>query len=126
MVQSRNNFERETSFHDVMVSTADEIPGFEIIDYLGVVFGITVRTRGVGGQCMGGCQSCFGGEITAYTQSSIEARNDALRRLCDETAIRGGNAVIGVDLDYETISIGQAGGMLMVSANGTAVVIENK
>ena len=103
----------------VMVSTVDVIPGYEIVNYLGVVFGITVRSRGMGGRCIGGCQACVGGEVTAYTQSAIEARNDAIYRVCREAADRGGNGVIGVKFDSSRS--GQDGSMTDIVAYGTAV-----
>jgi uncharacterized protein YbjQ (UPF0145 family) len=103
----------------VYVSTVDEIPGFEILEYLGIVFGITVRSRGLGGRCVGGCEACFGGEVTAFTTSAVEARNDAIYRLCIETQNRGGNAVIGVKFDSSRS--GQDSSMTDIVAYGTAV-----
>lgn len=103
----------------VMVSTIDGIPGFEIVNYLGVAFGITVRSRGLGGRCIGNCQACVGGEVTAYTQSAIEARNDAIYRLCREVTDRGGNGVIGVKFDSSRS--GQDASMTDIVAYGTAV-----
>ncbi|MFX0052668.1 MAG: YbjQ family protein [Candidatus Hodarchaeota archaeon] len=103
----------------VYVSTVNEIPGFEIVEYLGVVFGITVRARGIGGRCIGGCEACFGGEVTAFTTSAIEARNDAIYRLCLEVQQRGGNGVIGVKFDSSRS--GQDSSMTDIVAYGTAV-----
>ncbi|MFX0171423.1 MAG: YbjQ family protein [Candidatus Hodarchaeota archaeon] len=103
----------------VYVSTINEIPGFEIVEYLGVVFGITVRARGIGGRCIGGCEQCFGGEVTAFTTSAIEARNDAIYRLCLEVQQRGGNGVIGVKFDSSRS--GQDSSMTDIVAYGTAV-----
>ena len=108
----------------VFVSTVNEIPGYEIVEYLGVVFGITVRARGLGGRCLGGCQSCVGGEITAYTTSAIEARNDAIDRLCAEVQQRGGNGVIGVKFDSSRS--GQDSSMTDIVAYGTAVRVQPK
>ncbi len=108
----------------VMVSTTDEIPGFEIVQYLGIAFGITVRARGLGGRCIGGCEACFGGEVTAYTQSAVEARNDAIYRLCSDVAERGGNGVIGVKFDSSRS--GQDASMTDIVAYGTAVRVKPK
>lgn len=110
---------QSTQAPQVYVSTVGEIPGFEIVEYLGVVFGITVRSRGMGGRCVGGCQACFGGEVTAYTTSAIEARNDAIYRLCVEVQQRGGNGVIGVKFDSSRS--GQDSSMTDIVAYGTAV-----
>ncbi|MFX0212436.1 MAG: YbjQ family protein [Candidatus Hodarchaeota archaeon] len=108
----------------VYVSTVNDIPGFEIVEYLGVVFGITVRARGMGGRCIGQCEACFGGEITAYTTSAIEARNDAIYRLCLEVQQRGGNGVIGVKFDSSRS--GQDSSMTDIVAYGTAVRVQPK
>ena len=110
---------QDTDVPQVMVSTVDNIPGYEIIEYLGIAFGITVRSRGVGGRCIGGCEACVGGEVSAYTDSAIEARNHALYRLCREVESRGGNGVIGVKFDSSRS--GQDGSMTDIVAYGTAV-----
>jgi uncharacterized protein YbjQ (UPF0145 family) len=107
-----------------MVSTTNEIPGFEIERYLGIAFGITVRSRGLGGRCIGGCEACFGGEVTAYTQSAVEARNDAIYRLCAEVVERGGNGVIGVKFDSSRS--GQDASMTDIVAYGTAVRVRSR
>ena len=108
----------------IMVSTINEIPGFEIVQYLGIAFGITVRSRGLGGRFIGGCQTCFGGEITAFTESAVEARNDAIYRLCSDVAERGGNGVIGVKFDSSRS--GQDASMTDIVAYGTAVRVQPK
>ncbi len=105
----------------VLIATTNEIPGYRIVEYRGVVFGITVRTRGAGGQCIASCQSCVGGEITAYTEMVFEARNDAYARLAAEAASRGANAVVGVRFDSSSGGTQQA--YTEVVAYGTAVVV---
>lgn len=110
--------------YNVLVSTTDEIPGFEIIQYLGMTFGITVRSRGAGGQWIGGCQICMGGEISAYTESSLEARNDAIQRLIINAAALNANAVIEVRFDSERS--GQSGSVSDIVAYGTAVRVQPK
>ncbi len=118
------NMDRRSDPTQVMVSTTDGIPGFEIVQYLGIAFGITIRSRGLGGRCIGGCEACFGGEVTAYTQGAIEARNDAIYRLCADVAERGGNGVIGVKVDSSRS--GQDGSMTDIVAYGTAVRVRPK
>ncbi|HKZ39522.1 MAG TPA: YbjQ family protein [Candidatus Hodarchaeales archaeon] len=103
----------------ILVSTTDDIVGMEIVQHLGMVFGITVRGRGMGGQCIGGCQLCVGGEITAFAESSHEARNDALYRLASDASQRGANGIIGVKFDSSRS--GQRGEMMDIVAYGTAV-----
>ena len=118
------SYEQKMQGEPIMVSTTNEIPGYEIIEYLGIVFGITVRSRGMGGRCIGGCEACFGGEITAYTQSAIEARNDSINRLCYEVQRVGGNAVLGVKFDSSRS--GQDASMTDIVAYGTAVRVRSK
>ncbi len=120
--QARGDYQSEQSA-PIYVSTVDMIPGFEIEEYLGIVFGITVRSRGVGGRCIGGCQACVGGEVSAYTTSAIEARNDAIHRLCVEVQQRGGNGVIGVKFDSSRS--GQDASMTDIVAYGTAVRVRH-
>lgn len=69
-----------------------------------------------------GIRDIVGGRSAAYEKELRRAKEIALQEMAEEARALGGNAVIGVDLDYETV--GQSGGMLMVSASGTAVVIE--
>jgi uncharacterized protein YbjQ (UPF0145 family) len=65
-----------------------------------------------------------GGRSGAYEESLRQAKEIAMRETQEAAERLGANAVIGVDLDYETISVGQGGGMLMVSASGTAVIVD--
>jgi len=69
-----------------------------------------------------GIRDIVGGRSAAYEKELRRAKEIALQEMAEEARALGGNAVIGVDLDYETV--GQSGGMLMVSASGMAVVIE--
>jgi uncharacterized protein YbjQ (UPF0145 family) len=71
-----------------------------------------------------GIRDIVGGRSAAYEQELRKAKEIALGEMEQEAQRLGGNAVVGVDLDYETIAMGSGGGMLMVSASGTAVVLE--
>ena len=73
-----------------------------------------------------GIRDIVGGRSAAYEKELRQAKQLALQEMQDQAASLGANAVVGVDLDYETIGIGQTGNMLMVSANGTAVVISGE
>ena len=66
----------------------------------------------------------MGGRSNAYEEELRKAKQIAIREMVEEATARGANAVIAVDLDYETISLGSGGGMLMVSASGTAVKVQ--
>jgi len=86
---------------------------------LGMVYGITVRSRGLGGNLMAGLRSVAGGEINEYTEMAHQARQQALDRLADHAKSMGANAVISVMFD----STGIGNTMDEIIAFGTAVVI---
>lgn len=102
-----------------IVTTTPTVPGYRIVRVLGIVSGITARTRGVGGKIISGIQSMLGGEVSAFTEEMVKARDEALRRAVDQAKSLGANAIIG--LDFETTEVFQS--VVMVSATGTAVVI---
>jgi uncharacterized protein YbjQ (UPF0145 family) len=102
----------------LLVSTTDEIPGYKIDQYLGLAFGATVRSRGMGGDCLAGCQSTCGGEVSAFTDMALEARNQAIQRMLNDANRMGANAIIGLKFDSD--QIGQGGNTATI-AYGTAV-----
>lgn len=102
--------------------TTPTIPGYKITKVIGVVTGLTPRTRGVLGQIIGSIQSLFGGEITAFTIELEKARIEAMNRMREKAMNMGANAVIS--LDMETSDIGVQAGIVVFSATGTAVVVE--
>ncbi len=102
----------------ILVSTIDRIPGYNIEQYLGIAFGATVRSRGVGGDCMAGFQSSCGGEVTAFTEMALEARNQAINRMLDDAVRMGANAIVGLKFDSDQIG---KGGNTATIAYGTAV-----
>lgn len=97
------------------------IEGGKITRYYGIVSGETIIGANVFRDFLAGIRDFFGGRSGAYEQVLREAKETALREMQDQAAL-GANAVIGVDLDYETV--GDGGSMLMVTAAGTAVKIE--
>jgi uncharacterized protein YbjQ (UPF0145 family) len=105
-----------------ILSTTPSIPGYKIKKILGVVTGLTPRTRGVLGQIIGGIQSMFGGEITAFTVELEKARMEAMERVKAKALALGANALIGLDL--ETSDMGVQMGIVVISATGTAVIVE--
>jgi uncharacterized protein YbjQ (UPF0145 family) len=105
-----------------ILSTTPSIPGYKIKRVLGVVTGLTPRTRGVLGQIVGGIQSMFGGEITAFTTELEKARVEAMERVKAKALTLGANAIIGLDL--ETSDMGVQWGIVVISATGTAVMVE--
>ena len=105
-----------------LITTTPSLPGYRIKRILGVVTGITPRTRGVLGKFIAGFQSMFGGEITAFTEELEKARNEAIEKLKDKALAIGANAIVGLDL--ETSDLGLQAGVIVVSATGTAVIVE--
>ncbi len=105
-----------------IIVTTPEVSGYKITKVLGVVTGLTPRTRGLLGKFVAGFESMFGGEVTAFTSELEKARMDAIRRVRNKAADLGANAVVGLDL--ETSDMGLQLGVIVISATGTAVVIE--
>lgn len=91
---------------------------------LGVVTGLTPRTRGVLGKFIAGIESLFGGEVTAFTTELEKARNEAIERVKAKAVMMGANAVVGLDL--ETSEMGFRQGIVVISATGTAVLVESE
>ncbi len=104
----------------IMVNT-EYIPGKKITRIIGTIWGITVRSRGLGGNIMASIRSLGGGEIKEYTKMLSDARNTAMDRLQDAARDVGANAVINVRFDSS--DIGQI--MTEIVAYGTAVVVED-
>lgn len=105
----------------VIVSTTPSIEGRPIQDYLGIVTGEVIVGANIMRDLFAGIRDIVGGRSGSYERILADARNQAIEELQAEAASRGGNAVVGIDLDYEVI--GANGSMLMVSASGTAVRI---
>ncbi|WP_409199773.1 heavy metal-binding domain-containing protein [Methanobrevibacter sp. DSM 116169] len=110
------------SIEEFPISTTNDIPGFEIVECRGFAYGLTVRSRGAGGQITAGVRSLFGGEIKEYVQVMEESRNDALERLIAHAKDLGANGLVGVRYDSDNIS----DIMQEILAYGTAVVVKEK
>ena len=108
---------------DFKVVTIPSVPGYKITKVVGLVNGLSPRTRGIGGVIAGALQSIGGGEITAFTSEIEKARVDAISRAIRQAKKRGANAIVG--LDIETSDVGGEGSFItLISASGTALVIE--
>jgi uncharacterized protein YbjQ (UPF0145 family) len=105
----------------MMVVTTPTLPGYRVVKVLGVVHGLTVRTRGVGGKFVAGIEGMFGGEVTTYSSEAEKARRDSLQRLIATATGMGANAIISADFETSDILQGMA---TLFSAYGTAVVVE--
>ena len=106
--------------HDSMVTTALAIPGYRIIRSLGVVRGITVRSRSIVGTFFGGLQTLWGGNITIYTNLCERARSETYQLMCEHAAQRGANAIVSMRYDATELMAG----LTEVLCYGTAVVVE--
>ena len=102
------------------VTTAFELPGYRTIGCLGVVRGITVRSRSIFGTIGAGLQTLVGGDITLFTEMCEKARHDAFERMLEHAAEIGANAVIGARYDANEV----LDGVTEVLAYGTAVTVE--
>ncbi len=105
----------------MILTTTPLIEGCPVQKYLGVVTSETIIGANVVRDFMAGIRDFFGGRSGSYEEVLRQAKQEALRELEEEAAKLGANAIVGIDLDYETV--GASGSMLMVVASGTAVVI---
>ena len=103
----------------MLVTTTSTLEGKQIVDYLGIVSGETIIGANLFKDFFAGIRDIVGGRSGSYEDVLREAKETALREMSEQAERRGDNAVIGVDLDYETV--GSSGSMLMVTAAGTAV-----
>ena len=103
-----------------MTTTAFEIPGYRVTRNLGVVRGVTVRSRGIGGQLAAGLRSIVGGRITEYIELCEQTRSEAFDLMLDHATQLGANALVGIRYDATEL----AENMTEVLAYGTAVVVE--
>ncbi len=101
----------------MLITTTSTLQGKEIEQYIGLVSGESVIGANIIKDFMAGIRDIVGGRSGSYERVLKEAKEDALREMTAQATALGANAVIGVDLDYETIG----GTMLMVTAAGTAV-----
>lgn len=106
----------------MIVTTTPSIDGRQVKEYKGIVTGETIIGANIFKDFFAGIRDIIGGRSGSYEKVLSEARDTALDEMRSRAKDMGANAVIGVDLDYEVI--GANGSMLMVSASGTAVVIE--
>jgi len=105
----------------MLTTTTPSIEGYEIVEYLGLVTGEAILGANIFKDFFAGIRDIVGGRSAAYEQELRKARDIALQEMTADAERMGANAVVAVDLDYETLQVGQTGGMLMVSVSGTAV-----
>jgi uncharacterized protein YbjQ (UPF0145 family) len=110
----------QEGFTGMIVTTTENVPGHRTVQALGQVFGLVVRSRGLGGNIAASLRSLVGGEITEYTQLLETARKHALDRMIENASLMGANAVVMMRFDSTEV----AEYMSEIVAYGTAVVIE--
>lgn len=106
----------------MLVTTTSNFEGKRIVRYCGVVAGEAILGANIFKDLFAGIRDLVGGRSATYERELQKARDIAMQELQQRAAELGANAIVGIDLDYEVL--GTDNGMLMVSASGTAVVIE--
>ena len=106
----------------MIVTTTPQLEGHRITRYIGIVTGEAILGANIFKDLFAGIRDIVGGRSAAYESELQKAKEIALQELQNRASAMGANAIVAVDLDYETI--GANGSMLMVSASGTAVVVE--
>jgi uncharacterized protein YbjQ (UPF0145 family) len=105
-----------------MITTSTELEGYRVSRNLGVVRGITVRSRSLLGNLAGGLQTLLGGQISIYVELCEKTREEAFQFMMQHAADRGANAIIGMRYDANEVM----NGVTEVLAYGTAVVVEKR
>ena len=105
---------------DLILATMPMIPKYEVDEVLGVIYGSSTRTRGLGGRFISGIEALAGGKGTAYAEEIEKGRKEALEDLRNEARKLGANAVLSID--FETTEVLE--GFILVTAYGTAVKLK--
>ena len=103
----------------MLITTANDIPGYEITDVYGEVFGLTVRSRNAFSQFGAGLKSIMGGELKGMTKALVDSRNDVIQRMTEEAETKGANAIVA--MRFDTSEMGDT--WTEICAYGTAVRI---
>jgi len=107
----------------MLITTTPTLEGRPVRKYLGLVSGEAILGANIFRDFFAGIRDIVGGRSAAYEEELRKAKQIALDEMSQQARELGADAVVGVDLDYENIQMGQGGGMLMVSASGTAVQV---
>ena len=103
----------------MLITTMNDVPGHEITDVYGEVFGLTVRSRNVGSQIGAGLKSILGGELKGMTKALADSRTEVIQRMVEEAEAKGANAIVA--MRFDTSEMG--GNWTEICAYGTAVRI---
>ncbi|MCX7626507.1 MAG: heavy metal-binding domain-containing protein [Candidatus Sumerlaeaceae bacterium] len=108
----------------MFITTTATLDGKRIVDYRGIVVGDVIFGANVFRDFFASIRDVVGGRVTSYEKVFGDAREQAIAEMVKKAEALGANAVVGVDIDYEVI--GQKGSMLLVTAAGTAVVVQDE
>jgi uncharacterized protein YbjQ (UPF0145 family) len=101
----------------MLITTANDLPGYEVVETLGEVFGLTVRSRNIGSQLGAGLKSIVGGELKGMTKALVDSRQQVIDRMVEEAEAKGADAVVA--MRFDTSEMG--GNWTEICAYGTAV-----
>jgi uncharacterized protein YbjQ (UPF0145 family) len=103
----------------MLITTANDLPGYEITETLGEVFGLTVRSRNIGSQLGAGLKSIMGGELKGMTKALVDSRQQVIDRMVEEAEGKGGDAIVA--MRFDTSEMGS--NWTEICAYGTAVKV---
>src|SRR5438445_13788055 len=101
----------------MLITTMNDVPGFEVEEVYGEVFGLTVRSRNIGSQLGAGLKSILGGELKGMTKALIDSRNEVMERMIEEAEAKGADAIVA--MRFDTSEMGS--NWTEICAYGTAV-----
>ena len=101
----------------MLITTANDLPGYEVTETLGEVFGLTVRSRNVGSQLGAGLKSILGGELKGMTKALVDSRNQVIERMVEEATAKGADAIVAMRFDTSEMGTNWT----EICAYGTAV-----
>ncbi len=116
--------ESETRAPQLLLTTGSQIAGYRVKQTLGLIYGLTVRTRGIGGKFLASLRGIAGGEMGSFVKLAEELRSEALQRLNEVAYQHGANAVIDIRFDSNDMSTGDQFSGTEMCAYGTAVIVE--
>jgi uncharacterized protein YbjQ (UPF0145 family) len=101
----------------MLITTANDLPGYDVTETLGEVFGLTVRSRNIGSQLGAGLKSIMGGELKGMTKALVDSRQQVIERMVEEAEAKGADAIVA--MRFDTSEMG--GNWTEICAYGTAV-----
>jgi uncharacterized protein YbjQ (UPF0145 family) len=106
----------------MLITTMNDVPGHDITEVYGEVFGLTVRSRNIGSQIGAGLKSIFGGELKGMTKALADSRTEVIQRMTEEAEAKGANAVVA--MRFDTSEMGDT--WTEICAYGTAVKLSRR